>query len=172
MEIRILGDPVLRKKAQPVTDFAQVRALLEEFKITMYEQDGVGLAAPQVGISLRFFGMDDGSGFKLIVNPVILEMSEEKVVGEEGCLSIPGVFANVERHSWIRVRYQDEHGSFHEELLEGYAARIFQHELDHLNGVLFIDHLDSKTRVELAQELKKIMEGRKKALKKSANKEP
>ncbi|ODN31227.1 peptide deformylase [Fervidobacterium thailandense] len=167
MEIRILGDPVLRKKAQPVTDFAQVRAILEEFKITMYEQDGVGLAAPQVGISLRFFGMDDGSGFKMVVNPVILERSEEKILGEEGCLSIPGVFANIERHSWIRVRYQDEHGNFHEELLEGYAARIFQHEFDHLDGVLFIDHLDSKTRVALAQELKKIMESRRKAEKKA-----
>ncbi|ABS60804.1 peptide deformylase [Fervidobacterium nodosum] len=158
MTVRILGDPVLRKKAQPVTDFAQVRAIIEEFKLTMYEQDGVGLAAPQVGISLRFFGMDDGSGFKMIVNPEIIEKSEEKELGEEGCLSVPGVFADVLRHKWIRVRYQDEHGTYHEELLEGYPARIFQHEYDHLDGVLFIDHLDSKTRTALAQQLKKIME--------------
>jgi peptide deformylase len=156
--IRILGDPVLRKKAQRVVDFSQIRAILEEFKLTMYQEDGVGLAAPQVGLSLRFFGMDDGSEFKMVVNPEILERSEEKELGEEGCLSIPGVFADVERHRWIKVRYQDEHGVYHEELLEGYSARIFQHEYDHLDGVLFIDHLDSKTRTALAQQLKKIME--------------
>ncbi|MGC8820364.1 MAG: peptide deformylase [Fervidobacterium sp.] len=158
MTIRILGDPVLRKKAQRVVDFSQIRAILEEFKLTMYQEDGVGLAAPQVGLSLRFFGMDDGSEFKMVVNPEILERSEEKELGEEGCLSIPGVFADVERHRWIKVRYQDEHGVYHEELLEGYSARIFQHEYDHLDGVLFIDHLDSKTRTALAQQLKKIME--------------
>ncbi|MGB9615350.1 MAG: peptide deformylase, partial [Fervidobacterium sp.] len=147
-----------RKKAQRVVDFSQIRAILEEFKLTMYQEDGVGLAAPQVGLSLRFFGMDDGSEFKMVVNPEILERSEEKELGEEGCLSIPGVFADVERHRWIKVRYQDEHGVYHEELLEGYSARIFQHEYDHLDGVLFIDHLDSKTRTALAQQLKKIME--------------
>lgn len=162
MEIRILGDPVLRKKAQPVTDFTSLRAILEEFKMTMYREDGVGLAAPQVGISMRFFGMDDGKGFKMIVNPEIIERSEEKEVGEEGCLSVPGVFADILRHIWVRVKYQDEHGTLHEEFLEGYAARIFQHEYDHLDGVLFIDHLDSKQRAALAHQLKKIMEERQK----------
>lgn len=162
MIIRTLGDPILRKKSEPVVDFSKVRAILEEFKSTMYTEDGVGLAAPQVGISMRFFGMDDGTGFKMIVNPEILEKSEEKEIGEEGCLSVPGVFANIQRHRWIRVRYQDEHGVYHEELLEGYAARIFQHEYDHLDGVLFIDHLDSKTRTALSQQLKKIMEDKKK----------
>lgn len=162
MTIRILGDPVLRKKADPVKDFSKVRAILEEFKMTMYSEDGVGLAAPQVGISERFFAMDDGSGFKMIVNPEILEKSEEKEIGEEGCLSVPGVFADIQRHRWVRVRYQDEHGVYHEELLEGYPARIFQHEYDHLDGVLFIDHLDSKTRTALAQQLKKIMEEKRK----------
>ncbi|MFN4199754.1 peptide deformylase [Fervidobacterium gondwanense] len=166
MKVRVLGDPVLRKKAVPVTDFASVRAILEEFKMTMYSEDGVGLAAPQVGISQRFFGMDDGSGFKMIVNPEIIEHSDEKEFGEEGCLSVPGVFADVARYKWVRVRYQDEHGSYHEELLEGYPARIFQHEYDHLDGVLFIDHLDSKTRVALSQQLKKIMEERQKEMKK------
>ncbi|MCX7654409.1 MAG: peptide deformylase [Fervidobacterium sp.] len=162
MIIRTLGDPILRKKSEPVVDFSKVRAILEEFKSTMYTEDGVGLAAPQVGISMRFFGMDDGTGFKMIVNPEILEKSEEKEIGEEGCLSVPGVFANIQRHRWIRVRYQDEHGVYHEELLEGYTARIFQHEYDHLDGVLFIDHLDSKTRTALSQQLKKIMEDKKK----------
>ncbi|MGQ9855315.1 MAG: peptide deformylase [Fervidobacterium sp.] len=166
MKVRVLGDPVLRKKAVPVTDFASVRAILEEFKMTMYSEDGVGLAAPQVGISQRFFAMDDGSGFKMVVNPEIIEHSDEKEIGEEGCLSVPGVFADVERYKWVRVRYQDEHGIYHEELLEGYAARIFQHEYDHLDGVLFIDHLDSKTRVALSQQLKKIMEERQKEMKK------
>ncbi|MEN3043407.1 MAG: peptide deformylase [Fervidobacterium sp.] len=162
MTIRTLGDPILRKKSEPVADFSKVRAILEEFKSTMYTEDGVGLAAPQVGISMRFFGMDDGTGFKMIVNPEILEKSEEKEIGEEGCLSVPGVFANIQRHRWIRVRYQDEHGVYHEEFLEGYAARIFQHEYDHLDGVLFIDHLDSKARTALSQQLKKIMEDKRK----------
>ncbi|SDH61013.1 peptide deformylase [Fervidobacterium changbaicum] len=164
VKVRILGDPILRKKAQPVNDFAQVRAILEEFKMTMYAEDGVGLAAPQVGLSLRFFGMDDGSGFKMVVNPEIIEHSDEKELGEEGCLSIPGVFADVWRFKWVRVRYQDEHGTYHEELLEGYPARIFQHEYDHLDGVLFIDHLDTKTRTALSQQLKKIMEERKREM--------
>ncbi|HCI29066.1 MAG TPA: peptide deformylase [Fervidobacterium sp.] len=162
MNVRILGDPVLRKKAEPVTDFSIVRSLIEELKILMYQEDGVGLAAPQLGISLRFFGMDDGTGFKMIVNPEILERADEKETGEEGCLSIPNVFADIERSRWVRVRYQDEHGSYHEELLQGYSARIFQHEYDHLDGILFIDHLDSKARTALSQQLKKIMEGRKK----------
>ncbi len=162
MKVRILGDPVLRKKSVPVTDFSVVRSVMEELKIIMYQEDGVGLAAPQLGISLRFFGMDDGSGFKMIVNPEIIERSEEKEIGEEGCLSIPNVFADVERSRWVRVRYQDEHGSYHEELLQGYSARIFQHEYDHLDGILFIDHLDTKSRAALSQQLKKIMEDRRK----------
>ncbi len=162
MKVRILGDPVLRKKSVPVIDFSVVRSIMEELKIIMYQEDGVGLAAPQLGISLRFFGMDDGSGFKMIVNPEIIERSEEKEIGEEGCLSIPNVFADIERSRWVRVRYQDEHGSYHEELLQGYSARIFQHEYDHLDGILFIDRLDTKSRAALSQQLKKIMEDRRK----------
>jgi len=162
VKVRILGDPVLRKKSVPVIDFSVVRSIMEELKIIMYQEDGVGLAAPQLGISLRFFGMDDGSGFKMIVNPEIIERSEEKEIGEEGCLSIPNVFADIERSRWVRVRYQDEHGSYHEELLQGYSARIFQHEYDHLDGILFIDRLDTKSRAALSQQLKKIMEDRRK----------
>lgn len=162
MKVRILGDPVLRKKSVPVIDFSVVRSIMEELKIIMYQEDGVGLAAPQLGISLRFFGMDDGNGFKMIVNPEIIERSEEKEIGEEGCLSIPNVFADIERSRWVRVRYQDEHGSYHEELLQGYSARIFQHEYDHLDGILFIDRLDTKSRAALSQQLKKIMEDRRK----------
>ncbi len=162
MKVRILGDPVLRKKAKEVTDFNEVKKILEEFKTTMYTEDGVGLAAPQVGISLRFFAMDDGKGFKIIVNPQILEHSSEKEIGEEGCLSLPGVFADVERYKWIRVKYQTENGDWKEEILEDYSARIFQHEYDHLDGVLFIDHLSANERKKIALELKRVMEEYKK----------
>ncbi|SHH52962.1 peptide deformylase [Thermosipho atlanticus] len=157
MKIRLFGDPILRKKAEKVTDFEFVRNLKEEMLKTMYLDDGVGLAAPQVGVLLRFFVMDEGNGPMFIINPEIIEHSEEKELGEEGCLSLPGIFADVSRYKWVRLRYQDEYGKVHERLFEGYPARIVQHESDHLDGVLFIDHLPLNVRKQLTPELTKIM---------------
>ncbi|QTA38412.1 peptide deformylase [Thermosipho ferrireducens] len=160
MKVRLLGDPILRKKAKPVTNFEQIKEIKEEMLKIMYLEDGVGLAAPQIGLSLRFFLMDYGEGPKVIVNPQIFEHSEDTEEGEEGCLSVPGIFADVRRYKWVKLRYQDENGSYHEELFEGYAARIIQHETDHLDGILFIDRLPSDVKKQLALELRKIMRKR------------
>ena len=157
MEIRLYGDPILRKKAERVEDFEYIQQIKEELLKTMYLEDGVGLAAPQVGISLRFFAMDDGTGPMIIVNPEIIEHSSEKEKGEEGCLSLPGIFEDVERYIWVKLKYQDEYGKVHTKLFEGYSARIVQHERDHLDGILFIDHLPNSVKRRIAPELSKIM---------------
>ncbi|MBO8160758.1 MAG: peptide deformylase [Thermosipho sp. (in: Bacteria)] len=157
VKIRLFGDPILRKKSRIVEDFEYVRSIRDEMLKIMYLEDGVGLAAPQIGVSLRFFAMDDGNGPLIIINPEIIEHSNEKELGEEGCLSLPGIFADVNRYKWVKLKYQDEYGNVHERLFEGYSARIVQHERDHLDGILFIDHLPSNIRKQLSPELTKIM---------------
>lgn len=156
--IRIYGDPILRKKAKKVEVFDEnLNDILEEMIETMYLGDGVGLAAPQVGLSLRIFVMDWGEGPLKVVNPEILEFSEEKVVDEEGCLSLPEIFEDVERSKWVKVRFQDEKGNIHERIFEDYPARIFQHEYDHLEGILFIDRISAARRARLKSKLLELM---------------
>ncbi len=152
--IRIYGDPILRQKSKPVETFDEnLNEILEEMVETMYLGDGVGLAAPQVGFLLRMFVMDYGEGPIKVVNPVILEMSEEKEVDEEGCLSLPDIFEDVERAKWIKVKYQTQSGEAVEREFEGYPARIFQHEYDHLDGILFIDRISPAKRALLKPKL-------------------
>ncbi len=156
--IRIYGDPILRKKAKKLEVFDEnLNDILEEMIETMYLGDGVGLAAPQVGLSLRIFVMDWGEGPLKVVNPEILEFSEEKVVDEEGCLSLPEIFEDVERSKWVKVRFQDEKGNIHERIFEDYPARIFQHEYDHLEGILFIDRISAARRARLKSKLLELM---------------
>ena len=156
--IRIYGDPILRKKAKKLEVFDEnLNDILEEMIETMYLGDGVGLAAPQVGLSLRIFVMDWGEGPLKVVNPEILEFSEEKVVDEEGCLSLPDIFEDVERSKWVKVRFQDEKGNIHERIFEDYPARIFQHEYDHLEGILFIDRISAARRARLKSKLLELM---------------
>ena len=143
MEVRIIGDPVLRKKAQAVNNFDdELEKFVEEMFSTMYLYEGVGLAAPQVGVSLRLFVMDsreeNNKGKKVVINPEILEYLGEEVSEEEGCLSIPEIFEDVYRPEGVKVRYQDINGNVIEEELHGYQARIFQHEYDHLEGILLL----------------------------------
>ena len=152
--IRIYGDPILRKKASEVEVIDDnLNAILDEMIETMYLGDGVGLAAPQVGLSLRMFVMDVGDGPKKIINPVIISKSEEKEVAEEGCLSLPEIFEDVERSVWIEVEYTSEKGEKIRERLEGYEARVFQHEYDHLDGILFIDRISPARRALLKPKL-------------------
>jgi len=156
--IRIYGDPILRKKSKKVEVFDDnLNNILEEMIETMYLGDGVGLAAPQVGLSLRIFVMDWGEGPLKVVNPEILEFSEEKVVDEEGCLSLPDIFEDVERSKWVKVKFQDERGNVHERAFEDYPARIFQHEYDHLDGILFIDRISATRRARLKSKLLELM---------------
>ncbi|MBM7559595.1 peptide deformylase [Marinitoga litoralis] len=162
-KVRIIGDPVLRKKATKVEKIDdEFKELLDNMTNVMYKEDGVGLAAPQVGISKRFFIMDDGKKLRKVINPEIIEFIGEDVVYEEGCLSIPGIFINVKRPEGIKVRYIDEEGNEIEEELHDYTARIFQHEYDHLEGILFVDKVSTAAKAKFKGKLNELMkEGRK-----------
>lgn len=139
LPIRKLPDPVLRQKARPVQRVTRRhRRLIEDMKETMYAAPGVGLAANQVGVLERIIVVDPGDQFLALINPEIVA-AEGVDVDVEGCLSIPGVTGYVERAASIRVRGLDERGRAVELEAEGYLARIIQHEVDHLDGVLFID---------------------------------
>jgi peptide deformylase len=162
-KVRIIGDPVLRKKATKVEKIDdEFKELLDNMTNVMYKEDGVGLAAPQVGISKRFFIMDDGKKLRKVINPEIVEFIGEDVVYEEGCLSIPGIFINVKRPEGIKVKYIDEEGNEIEEELHDYTARIFQHEYDHLEGILFVDKVSTAAKAKFKGKLNELMkEGRK-----------
>jgi peptide deformylase len=144
LPIRIIPDAVLRAVAAPVTNFdQQLKKLIAEMRETMYEAPGIGLAAPQVGVSSRVFVMDvseDRSGFAAFVNPEIISRAG-KEQSEEGCLSIPGFRETIQRSKKVVVRAQTETGEWFECEAEELEAFCVQHELDHLNGVLFTDHL-------------------------------
>ena len=157
MPIRTLGDPVLKAVAKPVERFdGALRRLADDMLETMYDAPGVGLAAPQVGISLGFFVFDDGdTGPMFVANPELSSAGGEQVL-EEGCLSIPGPFYPTSRFASIVVRGQDLRGKPFEIEGEGLLARIFQHETDHLRGTLFIDRLDEEGRKAVLAELRRI----------------
>jgi len=157
LRIRLLGDPILRQKAKKIEIIDEpLRELAKEMAEVMYMGDGVGLAAPQVGLSIRLIVVDLGEGWKAYINPEVIEKSNENIMGEEGCLSIPEVFEEVPRPKWIKIKYQDFEGNEHEELKEDYAARVFSHEIDHLNGKLFIDYLSLPKRRLLMPKLNEI----------------
>jgi peptide deformylase len=157
LPIRTLGDPVLRAPAKPVTSFdRRLRRLVEDMLETMYDAPGVGLAAPQVGVSLRVFTFDDGeTGPMAVVNPELVDPSGE-LLEEEGCLSIPGPFHPVARARRVTCRGADPTGRPVELRGEGLLARIFQHETDHLDGRLYIDRLDEEGRRRVLAELRRI----------------
>ncbi len=149
--IILIPDPVLRKVASPVAEITDgIRQLLDDMAETMYDAPGIGLAAPQVNISERIIVMDCGRDeepdlYKMI-NPEIVASSQERSVLEEGCLSIPNQTADVERPAHVDVRYLDVDGN--EQMLhcEGLLAACVQHEIDHLDGMLFIDHISRLKR--------------------------
>lgn len=158
LELVTLPDPGLREKTRPVTNFDdELQTLIDNMIETMREANGVGLAAPQIGQRLQLAVIEslpeeddegnplpDSRELFVIANPKIVWESREVVDGIEGCLSIPGYLGEVERAVSIRVRAQDRHGKKIKLRLSGWTARIFQHEIDHLNGVLFIDKLTAE----------------------------
>lgn len=162
--IRLYGDPVLRLNAKKVTDFGeQWLELINDMFETCESDEGAGLAAPQIGISIQlaviYLRHEDEEPFKAaIFNPEILDPEGDEPY-EEGCLSIPGIRENVNRPTEIRLKYQDFSGEEHILEADGLLARVIQHETDHLNGVLFIDHLSSVRRLMLKSKLKSIVEG-------------
>jgi peptide deformylase len=157
LEIAIYPNPVLRKKADPVERIDDsIRALLDEMADVMYQKDGVGLAAPQVGISKRIFVADIGDGLINLINPKIGQRNGEEKAVEEGCLSFPGIRVDISRPESIMVSGLNEKGDRVEIKAEGLWARVFQHEIDHLDGVLLIDRIKPFKRVILRSKLKKL----------------
>lgn len=157
LAIRTLGDPVLRQRCRPLERFdAWLRATVEDMFETMYAAPGVGLAANQVGISLRFFVYDDGEGHKgFVANPELSDLGEVETI-DEGCLSIPGPFYPTPRALRCRLRGQGLDGEPIEIAAEGLLARIFQHETDHLEGGLYIDRLDEAGRRDVMRQLREL----------------
>jgi peptide deformylase len=156
LQVRRYGDPILRQKAAPVAEVTpEVQRIIADMVETMYHQVGIGLAAPQVGIPIRLILVDDGSrGPRAFINPAILER-RGSIRGEEGCLSIPGIFGEVERSEWIRVEATDAEGQLIAFEARGLQARVIQHEMDHLDGVLFIDRLPPVTRDRIKKKIQK-----------------
>lgn len=148
MKIYTLGDEVLYKKASLVPDIDKKIVDLSTAMIeTMYTGNGIGLAGPQVGEGLRLFVCHvPNDRARVFINPEIVGTSHEQIPYEEGCLSIPGMYADVTRPAFVTVQAWDERGKPFTVDADGMLARVIQHELDHLNGVLFIDHLDEKKK--------------------------
>ncbi len=169
LPIVCIPDPILRETSTPVETFdAELKTLIADMFDTMYNAPGIGLAAVQVGVAKRLLVIDlqegedeEGKPVKdprVFVNPEVLEESDTLVPYKEGCLSIPDQYADVLRPDRIRARWQDADGQSHEGEITGLLAVCLQHEIDHLNGVLFIDHLSRLKREML---LKKLAKGRK-----------
>ena len=143
LEIRRAGDPVLKKQCQAVEKVTgKIKKLLDDMAETMNAADGVGLAAPQVGVELRIVVIDVGEGLIELINPVLLE-KEGCQKGLEGCLSVPGVFGQVERYEKVVVEGLNRSGRKIRVTGRGLLARALQHEMDHLDGVLFVEKADS-----------------------------
>jgi peptide deformylase len=146
LDILVYPDPALREPSSEVTEFGdKIRKLAADMCETMYVSKGVGLAAPQVGIPLKLFVAEWEGDRHIIVNPEITE-TEGDEKADEGCLSFPGIYEEVSRPGRIRIRYLDEDGERHDEIVEGFLARVYAHETDHLNGRLFIDNLSPLKR--------------------------
>ena len=157
----LLPDPRLRLVSEPVAEVTdEVRALAEDMLDTMYDAPGVGLAAVQIGVPKRIVTIDTSKSETerkplVLINPEVVWASEEKRVYEEGCLSIPEYYEEVERPDRVRVRYRDLDGNMVEQEADGLFATCVQHEIDHLNGVLFIDHLSRLKRERVVKKFTK-----------------
>ncbi|MBX3512126.1 MAG: peptide deformylase [Xanthobacteraceae bacterium] len=164
-----LPDPVLRKVSTPVQKIdAEIKKLIEDMFETMYDAPGVGLAAVQIGVTKRVVTIDATRGDDekkpmVFINPEIVSASDETDAKEEGCLSIAEFYEEVERPSQVKVRYMDEKGKTHEIEADGLLARALQHEIDHLNGVLFIDHISKLKRDRVTKKFTKVAKASKRA---------
>ena len=142
LPLRVLGDPILRAETTPVTVItAELRQLIEAMFETMYAARGIGLAAPQIGRGERIAVVDVDDEPMVLINPEVIESSSAKEKAEEGCLSIPDIYGDVERPAVVRIRAMDGDGNVFEREATGLLARCMQHEIDHLHGKMFIDYL-------------------------------
>ncbi len=168
-EIAELGNPVLRQKAKNVEDISEteIQELIDDLIITASEANGVGIAAPQISESLRIFIIAGVSSTrypdvpeletKVIINPEIISTSDEMEKGWEGCLSIPGIRALVPRHKSVRTVYRDRNNNLVEECFSNFTARVFQHEYDHINGVVFLDRVENPREIITEKEYMKLV---------------
>ena len=179
LPIMAYGLPVLRKECEEIDENSDISSLVNDMFETMYASSGVGLAGPQIGKSERIFIVDaspfaepeDGEKMtenrkilkdfkKVFINPIIEDETGDMWPFSEGCLSIPGIREDVERRSIVKISYYDENWNFHEESFTGIAARIIQHEYDHIEGILFTDHLKPLKRRLLKRKLDDISKGK------------
>ena len=156
------GDPILRKKVINITDFTRLPELVEQMFITMHESHGIGLAANQVGHSINLLILDtstiedeEKSKPYILINTEVIK-EEGSVIMEEGCLSVPDIRAEIKRPESITIKYQDLGQSYHEEKFTGLISRVVQHELDHLNGKLFVDYLSPAKKMLIKKRLSEI----------------
>jgi peptide deformylase len=168
--VTVYGDPILRKRAEDIEpDMEGLNEIIENMWETMYYADGVGLAAPQAGLSIRMFVIDASSGAdeepelkdfrKVFINPEVIDLTGEKWVMNEGCLSLPEIREDVTRPDTVRIKYFDENFVEHDEVFSGFAGRVIQHEYDHLEGKLFIDYLSPLRKRLLKSRLNDITRG-------------
>lgn len=171
LPVYIYGQPVLRKVAEDITpDYPNLKELIANMYETMDNADGVGLAAPQIGLPIRVVVVDldvlsadlpEYKGFrKCFINAYVLEVAGEIESMEEGCLSLPGIHESVKRGNKIHVKYMDENFVEHDEWVEGYLARVMQHEFDHLEGHMFIDHLSPLRKQMIKSKLNAMLKGK------------
>ncbi|MCW3786259.1 peptide deformylase [Plebeiibacterium sediminum] len=171
LPVVVYGHPVLRKVAEEIDeDYKGLKELIDNMWQTMYKSDGVGLAAPQIGESIRLIVIDadvlaedfpECKGWKkVLINPIITEFGEEECNESEGCLSLPGIREDVKRPTKIKVEYEDENFELVVEELDGFIARVVQHEYDHLEGKLFVDHLSPLKKRFLKGKLAAITKGK------------
>jgi peptide deformylase len=169
--IFLYGNSVLRKEAEDISlDYPNLKTLIEDMYETMHKSEGIGLAAPQIGLPIRLAVIDlsplsdDMPEYKdykhAFINPHILETEGEELSLEEGCLSLPGISESVKRKNRIHVTYFDENLQKHDEWVEGYLARVMQHEFDHLDGHVFIDRISPIRRQLIKSKLTAILKGK------------
>ncbi|WP_319479091.1 peptide deformylase [uncultured Draconibacterium sp.] len=169
--VTVYGDPLLRKKAKTIEkDHPKLDEIIENMWETMYYSDGVGLAAPQVGLSIRLFVIDASSGAdeepelegfkKVFINPEIIETKGDEWTMNEGCLSLPEIREDVNRPDEVTIKYFDENFEVHTETYKGFAGRVIQHEYDHLEGILFVDYLSPLRKRLLKSKLIAISKGK------------
>ena len=155
------GNPILRKVCEPVKDFAKLDAIIADMFDSMYEAEGIGLAANQVGIDLNLFIIDithteESENTHIFINSSIIEFSGDEELFQEGCLSLPGIALDVLRPEKVKLRYQTLDEKWHEDEFEGLLARAIQHEMDHLNGVFIVDRVSEIERIQYQKDLKEL----------------
>ena len=172
LPIYIYGQPVLRKVTEDITpDYPELKQLIADMWETLAESEGIGLAAPQIGRAIRLSVIDldvlaedmpEYKGFRQVyINPHIVEYDDAKTdTSEQGCLSLPAIHEKVVRPTRIRVEWDDEQFNHHDEWIEGYLARVMQHEFDHLDGKMFVDRISPLRKQLIKSKLKALMQGR------------